>query len=437
MRAPPSARRVALEALLAITEQGAYAHLCLKQAQAGLSAQDAHFVSALVYETLEHLCYIDYMLLHYAKGRQKPVIRGILRLGACQILHMQVPASAACNESVKLTKQVGKGALAGYVNGVLRTLAREKDTLVPLPEEPAARLSVLYGWPHFIVEEWLQTYGAAQTEALLKRPPRPMSLRAQPPGSTAALRAHMQALGIPYTVGRWDENCIQIEKGFSVAEDPLYQAGQCTVQSESAMLTCRACGVQPGMRVLDACAAPGGKSAYLYALAKGELDLHAWELHPHRKALLDATLARLHVEAGTRIADAAVYEEAWREAFDLVLLDVPCSGFGVSKPDVRHGKSQADIASLAQVQKRILDACARYVRPGGVLVYASCTISRAENEAQIEGFLHAHPAFCLESLQPYLPEALLGETTGCVQLLPHRHGMEGFFIARMREVRRA
>ncbi len=427
-----SVRRVALEALLDITDKGAYANLRLKKAQSGLSGQDARWVAAVVYETLDHMLYIDYVLAQYVKGTQKPAIRGILRMGACELLFLRTPTAAAVNESVRLVKEIGKAPLAGFVNGALRALARNLNTPPPLPADAARRLSIQYSWPLWLVEEWLDRFGEAETEALISAPPPPMTLRPQPPYTAKELASELDRRNMPYTTGELDPNCLKLARGYDVAQDTLFEGGRIAVQSESSMLVCRACGVKPSMRVLDACAAPGGKSAYLYALC-GEIDLTAWELHEHRKELLDRTLDRLHVKALTGVHDAAEPVPECQDMFDVVLIDAPCSGLGVAsgKPDVRYSKSPEAIEELAQAQRRILDACAAYVRPGGVLVYASCTISCRENEEQVLSFLSRRPEFSLDDLTPYLPPALPGLKGGMMQLLPHRDHTEGFFIARM------
>ncbi len=427
-----SVRRIALEALVDITDKGAYANLRLKKAQSGLTEQDARWVAAAVYETLDHLLYIDHVLAQYVKGTQKPVIRGILRMGTCELLFMRTPQAAAVNESVQLAKEVGKGAMTGFLNGVLRTLARNTNTPPPLPADTAQRLSILYSWPLWLVEEWLARFGEQETEALLSAPPPPTTLRCQPPFTAQELRLSLDERQIAYTDGTLEPDCVKLLRGYDIAQDPLFLQGKIAVQSESSMLVCRACGIKPKMRVLDACAAPGGKSAYLYALCP-EIDLTAWELHEHRKELMDRTFERLHVNAITRVQDAALPVDDCREAFDLVLIDAPCSGLGVAsgKPDVRYSKSPEAIDALADIQRQILDTCADYVQPGGALVYASCTISKRENEDQIEAFLTRQKDFSLCDLTPFLPPVLPRLTRGMTQLLPHRDQTEGFFIARL------
>ncbi|NLI52931.1 MAG: 16S rRNA (cytosine(967)-C(5))-methyltransferase RsmB [Clostridiales bacterium] len=420
-----NARRQALEALCDITDRGAYANLRVKQLTSSLQEREAKLAAALVYHTLDHLLAIDYYLAQFVKGAQKPVIRGILRLGVCELLFLSTPAHAAVSESVSLTREVGKPALAGFVNAVLRNIDRSRNALPPFPAEPVKRLSIQYSYPEWIVSEWVSRFGEAETEAILSRPASAIELRAQYPFSRDELIA---SLPVPATVNRWDENSISIDSGFDFASSPLFQEGKFTVMGESAMLACRALGDMTGKRVLDACAAPGGKSAYLASLTKNDVRLTCFELHAHRKELLDKTLTRLHVAAETVERDASKFDPALEFAFDGVLIDAPCSGLGLlgNKPDIRYSKTEADIDALVQIQKNILETCARYVKPGGVLVYATCTISRRENEDQLAAFLRTHDGFAPE------PMPLPIENNGQLQLLPHLHGTDGFFIARMR-----
>ncbi len=435
-----SARRVALEALLDITGGGAYANLRLKQArQQTADARDGAFVTAIVYGVLDHLLYIDFVLSHFTKTNPKPAIRGILRIGVCELLFMRTPQSAACNEGVRLTKEIGKGGLAGYVNGVLRAVARAKNEggLPVIPEEPLAeRLSIQYSWPQWLVEDWIARYGGEFTEELLGyEDDTALCVRPQPPMTAGELSEYLTKKNIPFAPGRHLPDCFKLQTGIDVTRDEQFLSGRMTVQGESAMLACHAAGIQPGMKVLDACAAPGGKTAYLYALSGGKAALTAWELHPHRKELLDNTLARLNVPAQTKIQDAARRAPEYDGKFDLVLVDAPCSGFGVaeSKPDLRYGKTAQGVAALKQTQARILNTVKEYVAPGGILLYITCTISPMENEEQVRAFLDTNPDFALDDLSPYLPASIPGREAGMLQLFPNRDGVEGFFIARMRK----
>lgn len=429
-----SVRRRALEALMDITDRDAYANLRLKEALHGLPEQDARFVSALVYYTLEHLYYIDHVLKAFVKGRQKPAIRGILRLGACQLLYLNVPDSAVCNESAALTKEVGKGALAGYVNAVMRSLCREKERLPALPEPLDERLSMEYTYPLWLVREYMEQYGEVETVALLSAREQPMVLRAQPPYTPQALREELDVRGIAYRDGALVPQAVRLERGIAISEDPLFLDGRVTVQSESAMLVCQACGVRPGMRVLDTCAAPGGKSGYLAALMENRGTILCWELHAHRAELTKKTLERLHVTCATVfVQDAVRPGSELQNAMDVVLVDAPCSGFGVpGKPDVRLKRTDEDVKALAKLQAGILQAAAPLVVPGGALVYATCTVSRRENQDVVLEFLEQRKDFSLQSLSPYLPAPLAQRgAEGMLQLFPHRDETDGFFMARM------
>jgi len=361
------------------------------------------------------------------------MIRGILRLGAAQVLFMDVPQSAACNESVKLVKEIGKGALSGYVNGVMRSLCRDTDKPVPMPKDARQRLSILYSYPRYLVDLYCNAYGEEFTEAMLSSNVRELTIRAQAPYSAAELETELKTRGIAFERGSIVADAFKLQQGFDMASDPLFAAGKITVQSESAMLVCRAVGAQKGMRVLDACAAPGGKTAYLSMLMENGGHIDAWELHPHRRELLQKTLARLKVKnASAETRDASVFASEYRDVFDAVLLDAPCSGLGVQgKPDARYAKSPAVIEELSAIQGQLLDTVAGYVKPGGTLLYSTCTISPLENENCAMAFLKRNGDFTAAELTPYLPEALHARAKGgMLQLFPHLDGTEGFFIAK-------
>jgi len=423
-----SVRRRALEALRDITENGAYANLRLKQTQEGLDARDAAWVSAAVYTVLDHLSHIDLAIRAYAKGKPDKAILAVLRLGIAQAEFMDTPKNAACDESVRLAKEIGKAALSGYVNAVMRTICRMG--LPPLPDDPRERLAVEFGYPRWLIDEFVDEYGEAFARALFAAKPGGFTIRAQHPYMARELAAYLEQKGICYARGRFDPEAFILEKGFDVNAEPLFTQGKITVQSEGAMLACRAVRAKPGMRLLDCCAAPGGKSAYLASLMGGVGEIRAWELHPHRAELTEKTLARLNVSiAKVETRDATIPDDRLKYAFDAVLIDAPCSGLGITgKPDARYAKTSEIVDGLAAVQRRLLDVCCAYVKPGGRLVYATCTILRRENAAQAERFPMEHPEFTPDV--PWLPEELAARAKdGGVQLFPHIDGTEGFYIA--------
>lgn len=409
-----SVRRAALETLVRILEDGAYANLALKDAAASVASKDVPFLYALVNETIAEASYLDFILSHFCK-RQKRAVRNLLRMCGTELLFLDTPAHAAIDEAVKLCREIGKKDCCGLVNAVLRRLDRERLSLPPLPPDPAERLSIRCGIPAVFVREWLSEYGEPETEALLAAKPLGTVVRAQYPFTTEELRSALPVKTVPCAL---DPNGLKLLSGFDIAHDPLFLSGKLAVQGEGAMLIARALGDVHGKRILDACAAPGGKTAYLASLSENTAKLTAWELHPHRKELMDKTFARLGVKAETDCRDASVFDADCENEFDAVLLDVPCSGFGLlsEKPDVRLHKDDAAVDALTATQDAILSACCRYVRPGGILVYATCTIVRRENGDRVRAFLAGHPDFSLSEER---------------QLLPTRDGTDGFYYARL------
>jgi 16S rRNA (cytosine967-C5)-methyltransferase len=409
-----SVRRVALETLVRILEDGAYANLALKEAASSVEPKDVPFLYALVNETIARASYLDYVFAHFCK-RQKRAVRNLLRMAGTELLYLDTPAHAAIDEAVKLCRSIGKRDSCGLLNAVLRRLDRERVALPPLPEDPVERLSIRYGVPAFLVSEWIAAYGESEAEALLSHPPIGTVVRAQYPFSTEELKAALPAPFVPCSL---DPNGLKLSVGFDLARDPLFVSGKLAVQGEGAMLICRALGDVRGKRVLDACAAPGGKTAYIASLSENTALLSAWELHPHRKELMDKAFVRLGVHAETACRDAAIFDPAYEETFDAVLLDVPCSGFGLlsEKPDVRLHKDENAVNALTETQDALLAACCRYVKPGGVLVYATCTIVKRENGERVRAFLSTHPDYTLEAER---------------QLLPTRDGTDGFYYARL------
>ena len=415
-------RRAAAEALMQI-EKGAYSNLALKEVLPALKdAKDRAFCTALVYTTLENRYFLDEVLRRYAKGGTKPAARAVLYLGLCQLLVMGEPDHAAVDQSVKLIKELGKPALAGFVNGVLRSAAREKAQLKPPMGNDPESLSIRYSTPRWIVERFCRRFGAEVAEGILAYRPKELCLRALPGTELAGRR------------GRFCSDVFYVSAaGEDVAKSPLFLEGKIAVQSEASALVAKMADVGPGMKVLDACAAPGGKTAAMGAAMAGT-PVTAWDVHPHRVALIEATCKRMGVAVAARVQDAREFCPELAGAFDRVLVDAPCSGLGVSgKPDIRQNKKESDVEELQKTQKQILSACCRYVKPGGVLVYSTCTISKEENEDVADWFLKEHPEFCPGEILRFLPEDFdkARAAGGRVQLLPPIDGIDGFFIARM------
>lgn len=433
-------RRIAYNVLNSVIKDGAYLHLALKNALFG-AEESAAGITALVYCTIENLNYADFLLKHFSKGRLHGSVRMVLRMGICELLFMNTPAHAVCNESVKLVKGIGKGEVSGVVNGILRNIDREhaKDNLPELPKDSIQYLNIRYGIPSFLAEEYVRCYGVEFTELMLKARFHEMVVRAQFPCTADELIDGLipfdqEFNGISIRRGKLVSDALILDKGINVRASQTFKSGKLTVQSESAMLVCKICRPKPGMNILDACAAPGGKTAYLASIMENTGSITAWDVHESRVKLIEATLKRLNVKNAVCSAhDASAFIPEMRGSMDVVLADVPCSGFGVgSKPDTYLNRSEESVRELGLIQQSILETCSKYVKQGGALVYSTCTISKVENETRIASFLSDHPEFSLEPFDDLLaPEYSERAKSGMLQLFPHIDGTDGFFIARM------
>lgn len=426
-------RRVAYNVLDNVLNSGMYLHLALKEATYGIGNESASYISALVYATIENLNYSDFIIDNFVTGRLHKSIRLVLRMGIAELLTMHTAAYAVINESVKLTYSIGKSKLSGFVNAVLRRVDREREKLPQIPDDDIELMNIRYGLPKFLAKEYLLLYGKDFTVKMRSAGSSGVTLRAQYPFSNDKLVLHLKKLGVEFSVGHMDNNAFILNKGYDVASDFFFSEGKIAIQSESAMLVCKVCKVKKGMRVLDACAAPGGKTAYIASLTENDVDIQAWELHEKRVELTNLNFSRLGVSALCTQHDAAILMPQLRGCFDVVLVDAPCSGFGVtSKPDTFLNRTEDSVHELSKVQRQILDCCAEYVAPGGAMVYATCTISKSENEDCVTQFLKKNTEFEPDDFSDVFPSEYSERIkSGMLQLFPHLDSADGFFIARM------
>lgn len=442
-----NARRLALDVLTDVREKGAYASLALGERlrAAHLSPEDRRLATGLVYGTLENQLQIDYALDRLMDHpTREPVQRDILRMGAYQILFLdRVPDSAAVDEAVKLTRAMGMEAACGFINAVLRNLSRGKDEIAWPDREadPMTYLSVMGSMPRWLVDKLVAAYGPEEAGRVIlyREEEHPVCVR---PNLTRLSDDEFEKL--------LEEKGWRAERGLAphawliygagdLASDADYRAGRFSIQGQSSMLAAEALEVRPGMKVLDACAAPGGKSAYLCEQMQLTGRVYAWELHEKRAQLLEGVRRRLGLDnLRISVRDALDFRPDLEGALDGVLLDAPCAGLGVlsQKPDIKLRLKEEDIPAIVDTQGRLIDTVCRYVRPGGALVYSTCSLLPEENADRVRAFLQAHPNFTLEPLPTSFPEELRARQTPCgLQLLGCRDGVEGFFIARMRRVR--
>lgn len=434
-----SARETAVLTLAACERQGAWSDGRLKHAirENGLDRRDGALGARLCYGVLQNKLLLDWRLERVCSMRlEKLEVRVLcdLRVAAYQLLFLdKIPPSAAVNEAVELAKKHSRNPrAAGLVNGVLRALLREEAPEVRGKDE-LETLSIRYSHPRWLVEEFISRLGLEGAQALLEADNEQPPTTAQVNRLSATpeqLESELRSAGAEVRPHPWLEGCLLLTGTGDLEGLDAFRRGEFYVQDAASRLAVLAAGLRPGQRVLDCCAAPGGKSFAAAILMENRGELISCDVHPHKVKLLEAGRDRLGLTMiKPTLQNAAQTREDWADGFDAVLADVPCSGLGIirKKPDIRY-KDPEPLKGLPRVQRSILDNCARYVRPGGVLLYSTCTLLCRENDEVVDGFLADHPDFAPEPFG--LPH--LGEQPGRVTFWPHIHGTDGFFAAKLR-----
>lgn len=461
-----NSREIVLDTLLALEREGKYSNQLLRAVldkYGYLDVRDRAFIKRLAEGTLERQRELDYYLDHFSSvpvKRMKPLVRCLLRMSVYQLVYMDaVPDSAVCNEACKLAAKRRFGNLRGFVNGVLRNISRSRDSL-PLPDEakePVRALAVKYSMPDWLVELWLAEYGMEITknmlEGLLAIHPVSLRLRESLTGEEREkLLSGLRERGVRLRESEYLSSVYMAENSGDITGLPGFAEGQWIVQDVSSILAVLAAGVKEGDLVVDACAAPGGKT--LFASEKAGRVISR-DVSEEKAALIRENAVRM--KAGNleiQVWDARAQDPALLGKADVLLLDVPCSGLGVlgKKRDIKYHVRPESIGELTALQREIVRACAGYVKPGGTLVYSTCTINRAENQEMVR-FLTEELGFLPDGLEGLLPERLilqkrrleaLREQAGqpddclapeqraaCIQLLPGYMEADGFFIARL------
>lgn len=435
-RGPRTARDVARAVLARVDDGGAYATLALdgELQRAGLDERDRRLAAELVYGTLRHRPRLERALgAHADLSRSPPPVRHALLIAAYQLLMLRIPAHAAVDDAVGVVRARHGAKLAGFVNAVLRKVATAGEP--PLPAEPRARLATEFSLPPWILDEMaaqLPPEELAPAAAALAEPAT-LWIRVNPTRATPAeVAARLTEEGATVESAPSPLAAALAVRGLGdPAASPSFRAGLWTVQDLAAQLVGALAAPAAGARILDACAGVGGKSTHLAELAPGAridaVDQAAGKLDLLRRTAARLGLGGLHPVAAT--FDAGTPGLA--PAYDLVVLDAPCSGLGVIRrhPEAKARLSPRDVATLAATQATLLDAAAARVAPGGTLVYAVCTFTRAEGPAQLAAFLARHPDFTVAPPPPAL--ARFADASGALRTWPHRGGADGFFIVRL------
>lgn len=437
-----NAREVALKIIGEIDTGGAYANIALARelGRRQLSDQDRRFVTELVYGTVKAGNTLDWILSKYSSrppSQIPPVILNILRMGIYQVFFLsKVPVSAACNQAVELTKKYGHAGTVKFVNAVLRSAGRnpEKAAYPDCEQSPVKYLSLKYFHPDWLVKRWTERLGFAECEALCQANnlTPPLSLR------TNTLKIQRDELlerlaleGVDCAASQWTPEGIVCREFPALATLESLRQGLFQVQDESSMLVAHVLAPVSNEFVIDACGAPGGKSTHIAALMGNKGRVLSVDLYDHKLKLTAENAARLGIDIiETKQFDATKLDTLYAGQADRVLVDAPCSGLGVlrRKPDSRWRKNEALLRDLPVLQAAILASAASCVKPGGVLVYSTCTTEPEENEQVVNAFLVARPEFKLQKTGGFLPSPQAGDM---VQLWPQRDDVDGFFIARM------
>jgi len=443
-----TARELALKVITDIEQNGAYSgvHLNVVFKKQGTPVIDKAFISEIVYGVIRNKTYLDYVIEKFSKVKIKKMsvwIHNILRIGIYQILFMtKIPHSAACNESVNLARRYGHNASAGFVNAVLRKVASEKDKIAypDVNEDFEKYLSIRYSFPENLTHRWCELYGNEFTEQLMQESNKPpeLSIRVNTLATdTEALKTSLTKRGFKVSEGKYCDDALYIRNSAAMHDTDEFKKGLFYTQDEASMIAVRALEPKEGDFVIDVCSAPGGKATYMAQLMNNKGKILARDVHPHKIKLIEENIARLGIDIiEPEIWNSAIIDDRLIKKADAVIADCPCTGYGVirKKPEIKWARKDSDIDEIASIQKYILSSASEYVRPGGVLVYCTCTMEPIENEDRVLEFLDENSEFSLEDLKPYLPKKLEceGAERGYITLFPNVQGIDGFFIARFK-----
>ena len=437
-----SARETALKALISFRREGAWPDLYLKKACEGMNREESALCANLTYGVLQNRAYLDFLIGSFSArpvNKLTPQVLDALRLGAYQLVFLtKIPHSAAVNETVELVKKHGNPGAVGYANGVLRALQRRLDDLPQVPRDnDLDYLSIRYSHPKWFVGKMNKRLGFEGCEALLQadNTPTPVTARVNTLKITReALMERFSAQGIQAQPHSHLPHAIVFDSMKGVLQSEELKQGLFYIQDMASQLCVEALAPRPGETVFDLCAAPGGKSMLAAQMMEDKGSLLSMDLHPHKSDLIAKNAETYGITCLQTVpSDASVRKDALVGRADAIICDVPCSGMGVirKKPDVRY-KDGDHIKVLPPLQLSILENAGSYLKPGGRLVYSTCTVLKEENEAVVEKFLVANPDF---SLEPFDLPGIGRVEEGMLTLWPHVHGTDGFFMAKLVKAR--
>ena len=444
-------RELILEILLEVTRGEEYSHIALRNVlnkYQYLDKKDRAFITRVTEGTLERMIEIDYIINQFSKvkvNKMKPVIRCILRSAVYQMKHMDsVPDSAVCNEAVKLAAKKGFHNLKGFVNGVLRNIARNRDNITyPDKKDYVNYLSVKYSMPEWILKQWLRDYDREIVEVMLQEflKEKPTTIRCNlNQMSKKELMESLEKERVQVKEHPYLPCALQISDYNYLGELESFQIGAFYVQDISSMLVAHIAEPKLGNHIIDVCAAPGGKALHMAELLQGTGRVEARDLTDYKVNLIQENILRAGIQNLDAVRqDATILDAASVERADIVIADLPCSGLGVlgKKTDLKYKMTEETQKDLVRLQRDILSKVQSYVKPDGTLIYSTCTIHKEENMDNVHWFLENYRDFELVPIKDRLCEELRKsvQEEGCLQLLPGVHESDGFFIAKFRKVK--
>ena len=424
-------RELVLDILMEVNEKDQYSHLMIRDVlnkYQYLEKQERAFLTRLAEGTIEHMLEMDFIINSFSKvkvNKMKPLIRNLLRMSVYQLKYMDsIPDAAVCNEAVKLAKKRGFAQLRGFVNGVLRSIARDLGELDYPNEnlEPVLYLEVKYSLPRWIGQYWVKSYGYETAKKICESfyEKRPITIRCNCMKCTPGeLAERLQSEGVTVTPIKTLDYAFEIS-GFDYINGlDSFAEGWFYIQDISSMMVTEAAKPKKDSYIIDVCAAPGGKSSHMAEYMEGTGMVEARDLTEYKVSLIEENIARHQLTNMKAVQqDALVFHEASVDKADILVCDLPCSGLGVmgKKTDIRYKMTGEKQKELVLLQRQILDTVHTYVKPGGTLVYSTCTIHKEENENNINWFLKKYPSFRLKSQQ---------------QMFPGEEFHDGFFVAKL------
>lgn len=437
----PSARILAYQALYDILEKDAYANLTIQHILRSYDLKEAetHLLTELVYGVLRRYNYIIWIISKLSTRPVKklhPSVRIIICLGLYQLLYLtRIPESAAVNESVKIAKKVTHRGNASFINAILRSYLRKKDEikLIERHQDPILHDSLFYSEQEWLIRLFRKSYEEESTFRILE------SFN-QTPFMTVRINTHkisiinlvrkLEEKGINAETVSWKSDALIIRKGaYSIWE--FVEKGYVYVQSLSSMIPADVLCPQKNDKVLDMCAAPGSKTTQMSVFMEDTGSIDAWDLYSHKISLIKTNAEKLGLSnIRAQVRDSSILHDDSIDYYDRILLDAPCSGLGVlsHKPEIRWRRTEKDLEEFPQIQRKLLNCAARYLKKGGTLVYSTCTLNPKENEDMVQLFLSDHKDF---RTQDFVIENLKSSKDGMMTILPDELESDGFFIARL------